>query len=37
MAKTGFQGRKLGEAFQVWEEMLRDENVTIFLGFAGSM
>ncbi|MBO3841527.1 MAG: deoxyhypusine synthase [Candidatus Brockarchaeota archaeon] len=37
MAKTGFQGRRLGEVFQAWEEMLRDENVTIFMGFAGSM
>ncbi len=37
MAKTGFQGRKLGEVFQVWEEMLKDEEVTIFMGFAGSM
>jgi len=37
MARTGFQGRKLGEAFQVWEEMLKDRDVTIFMGFAGSM
>ncbi|MBO3769218.1 MAG: deoxyhypusine synthase [Thermoproteota archaeon] len=37
MAKTGFQGRRLGEVFQVWEEMLRDNDVTIFMGFAGSM
>jgi deoxyhypusine synthase len=37
MAKTGFQGRKLGEAAQVWEEMLRDRDLTIFLGFTGSM
>lgn len=37
MAKTGFQGRRLGEVFQVWEEMLRDGDVTIFMGFAGSM
>ncbi len=37
MAKTGFQGRRLGEVFQVWEEMLKDENVTIFMGLAGSM
>ncbi|MEM3659322.1 MAG: deoxyhypusine synthase [Thermoproteota archaeon] len=37
MAKTGFQGRRLGEVFQVWEEMLKDEDVTIFMGFAGSM
>jgi len=37
MVKTGFQGRKLGEAAQIWEEMLRDRDLTIFMGFAGSM
>ncbi|MEM2093209.1 MAG: deoxyhypusine synthase [Candidatus Bathyarchaeia archaeon] len=36
MARTGFQGRKLGEVVEVWEEMLRD-NVVIFFGYAGSM
>ncbi|MBS7605063.1 MAG: deoxyhypusine synthase [Candidatus Bathyarchaeia archaeon] len=36
MAGTGFQGRKLGEVVEVWEEMLRDE-ITIFFGYAGSM
>jgi deoxyhypusine synthase len=36
MAKTGFQGRKLGEVVDVWEEMLKDD-VVIFLGYAGSM
>lgn len=36
MARTGFQGRRLGEVVDVWEEMLRDD-VTIFLGYAGSM
>ncbi|MEM1550894.1 MAG: deoxyhypusine synthase [Candidatus Bathyarchaeia archaeon] len=36
MSGTGFQGRKLGEVIEVWEEMLRDE-VTIFFGYAGSM
>jgi len=37
MEKTGFQGRKLGEAAQIWEEMLRNRDLTIFTGFAGSM
>ncbi len=37
MAKTGFQGRKLGEAFQVWKNMLEDKEVTIFLGLSGAM
>jgi len=36
MAKTGFQGRKLGEVVEAWEAMLKD-NVTIFFGLAGSM
>ncbi|MEM3578995.1 MAG: deoxyhypusine synthase [Candidatus Bathyarchaeia archaeon] len=36
MAKTGFQGRKLGEIVEVWEEMLKDD-VVIFFGFTGSM
>ncbi len=36
MSKTGFQGRKLGEAFKIWVEMLEDE-VTIIMGLAGAM
>lgn len=36
MARTGFQGRKLGEVVEVWEEMLKDDLV-IFFGYAGSM
>lgn len=37
MADTGFQGRKLGEVVQVWEKMLRDKDLTIILGYAGSL
>jgi deoxyhypusine synthase len=37
MSKTGFQGRKLGEAADVWEKMIKDKDVTIILAFAGSM
>ncbi|HVO85609.1 MAG TPA: deoxyhypusine synthase [Candidatus Eisenbacteria bacterium] len=37
MSRTAYQGRKLGEAVDVWEAMLADPNVTIILGFAGSM
>ncbi len=37
MAKTGFQGRKLGEVIDVWEEMIKDKNVTIMMGYAGSL
>jgi len=36
MAKTSFQGRMLGEALEVWEEML-DEGCYIYLGLAGAM
>ena len=37
MSQTGFQGRRLGEVVEVWEEMLKDSDVTIFMGYAGSM
>jgi len=37
MAKTGFQGRKLGEVVEVWEDMLKGEDITVFFGYAGSM
>jgi deoxyhypusine synthase len=37
MAKTGFQGRKLGEAFLAWREMLRDESCVVFFGMSGAM
>ncbi|MFN3301757.1 MAG: deoxyhypusine synthase [Patescibacteria group bacterium] len=37
MSQTGFQGKKLGEAVQVWEKMIKEKELTIFLGFAGSM
>ncbi|MGC8831517.1 MAG: deoxyhypusine synthase [Thermoproteota archaeon] len=37
MAETGFQGRRLGEVVEVWEEMLNDRDLTIFMGLAGSM
>ncbi len=36
MKKTGFQGRKLGEVVDVWEDMLKDD-VIIFFGYAGSL
>lgn len=36
MSKTGFQGRKLAEVVDVWEEMLKDD-VAIYFGYAGSM
>jgi deoxyhypusine synthase len=37
MSDTGFQGRKLGEAADVWGRMIKDKDVTIIMGFAGSM
>jgi deoxyhypusine synthase len=37
MAKTAYQGRKLGEAVDVWEKMVKEKNLTIAMGFAGSM
>ncbi|MEM3578159.1 MAG: deoxyhypusine synthase [Candidatus Bathyarchaeia archaeon] len=37
MAKTAYQGRKLGEAVEVWEAMLKEKDLTIIMGFAGSM
>jgi deoxyhypusine synthase len=37
MSKTAYQGRKLGEAVNIWENMIKDPNLTIILGYAGSM
>lgn len=37
MSQTGFQGRRLAEAFNVLEEMIKDKNLTIFMGYAGSL
>lgn len=37
MSRTAYQGRKLGEAVEVWEAMLNEKNLTIIMGFAGSM
>ena len=37
MARTGFQGRKLGEAVDVWQAMIEDKDLTIVLGLSGSM
>jgi deoxyhypusine synthase len=37
MSKTAFQGRKLGEAVEVWEGMLKEKALTIIMGFSGSM
>jgi deoxyhypusine synthase len=37
MSNTGFQGRKIGESVDVWEKMIKDNDVAIIMGFAGSM
>jgi deoxyhypusine synthase len=37
MAKTAYQGRKLGEAVDVWENMVKEKDLTIAMGYAGSM
>jgi deoxyhypusine synthase len=37
MGKTAYQGRKLGEAVDVWEKMVKEKNITIAMGYAGSM
>lgn len=37
MARTGFQGRKLGEAVEVWNRMLDEEGLVIFMGLSGAM
>jgi len=37
MARTGFQGRKLGESVEVWRRMLADPECTIFFGLSGAM
>jgi len=37
MATTGFQGRKLAEVADVWQQMIEDPDLTIILGYAGSL
>jgi len=37
MAKTGFQGRKLGEVVDVWEDMIKEDDLVIIMGYSGSM
>jgi len=37
MLSTGFQGRKLAEAIDVWARMLREKQTTIWFGMAGAM
>lgn len=37
MAKLGFQAGQLGRSVEAWENMLAEEEITIFLGLAGAM
>ena len=37
MARSGFQGRRLGEVLTTWVEMLREEHIAIYFGYTGSM
>jgi deoxyhypusine synthase len=37
MSRTAYQGRQLGEAVEVWEAMLKEKELTIVVGFSGSM
>ena len=37
MAQIGFQGRKLAEICDVFEEMLANKDLTILMGYAGSL
>jgi deoxyhypusine synthase len=37
MSRTAYQGRKLGEAVDVWENMVKAKDLTIVMGLAGSM
>ncbi len=37
MAKTGFQGGSLARTVEIFEKIIKDPDVTIFLGYAGSL
>src|SRR3972149_9294738 len=37
MSNTGFQGKNLGRVVDVWELMIKDQDATILLGYAGSL
>lgn len=37
MQHTAFQGRKLGEAVEIWLNMLKESSCVIFLGLSGAM
>jgi hypothetical protein len=37
MSGSGFQGRKLGESFQIWKEMIETPGIRIIIGLSGPM
>jgi deoxyhypusine synthase len=37
MLYTGFQGRKLAESVQAWNNMLKEEDLTVMMGLTGAM
>lgn len=37
MSHTGFQGKSLAKVVDVFESMIKDKDLTIFLGYAGSL
>lgn len=37
MSKTGFQGRSLARTVEIFEKIISDPDVTVFLGYAGSL
>lgn len=37
MSRTGFQGRKLGESVETWAHMLKEDKLTIMMGYTGAM
>jgi deoxyhypusine synthase len=37
MLRTGFQGRKLAESVQAWYNMLKEKQMTVFMGLSGAM
>ncbi|MDO5829159.1 MAG: deoxyhypusine synthase family protein [Methanocorpusculum sp.] len=37
MSKSGFQGRKLGEAFHLWKEMIETSGTKIIIGLSGAI
>lgn len=37
MAMGGFQGRKLGEVAKIWQQMMKEKEITIWLGISGAI